>query len=476
MKRANSDRGFSLVEVLVAVVVLGLAGVSVLGAAAAAARGSGTHRDVANAQAVVVAAAADAIMGARPQPCLQAQAAYQEAVAARLDALDLGGAWSPADVTVSRVQEWDVVNGEFKLVCENNVPELVTPQLVTIDVVSPSGGVVRSLQAMTDALPPVVDIGNPLVWANSPFAVVTSNDVTLTSLNVWGGAAVGGQLRFTDGLVGHVNGGVFTVPGEPVVTSLLVDDRIVITAGSGELYVNKGWVHVGSGDGLTIDQQSNLLYLRSTTSPTDAVKVQGDAQPADGVVRQNLYDFVGAFEAFRNASASMAALPAQCLDAEAAALTDVHGRVPQAGGDVWFRLQRDKVNVLSITTADLARPDNINNGSVQPSYNTPLIINVTDPGAVSLDRGRITQGWSPHVIWNFPNATSLTITDVVGGSVYAPNADVVFGELNKPPADIRGAVIAKSLSADPTSPHSEVKWADAANTPDMRPINCERER
>jgi len=67
------DRGMSYVEVLVSVILLGTAGVAVLGAAASAARGASTQRAVADSQ-IVLAAASDGLSGVTPVACAQALA------------------------------------------------------------------------------------------------------------------------------------------------------------------------------------------------------------------------------------------------------------------------------------------------------------------------------------------------------------------------------------------------------------------
>lgn len=99
-RRHDSDRGISYVEVLVTVVLLGIAGVAVLGAAAGASKGATTQRAVADMQ-LVLASTADALTGVAPVPCTGATAAYQVLADARLVQLDLKRGWTTANVTVT---------------------------------------------------------------------------------------------------------------------------------------------------------------------------------------------------------------------------------------------------------------------------------------------------------------------------------------------------------------------------------------
>lgn len=503
MKRRSADGGFSLVELLVSISLLGIAGVSVLGAAAAAARGSGDHRQVADTQSVT-AAVADAITGLQPVPCDDAsRTAYRTAIASRLGGLSLGSRWSAANVEIVGVQEWDEAAGAL-VDCHSTAADALTPQLLTMRVTSPDGKTVRTVQAMTDVLPPPAVIGDvftnesttttvapatPTTSATttttiapttsaapgtmsvgsiaSPFAIVALGDVSLNgSFHVWGAAAVGGNLSFSGGAeTGHNTAGTFSAGTESVATSLLVNGSIDFARSSGSMTVLAGYAHVGQLVNATAVADGNIVRIRPT-SGSAVVNVNGNAgsqsSAVGAVVWPNLYDFVGAFDAFRKTSTALGSLPGQCVDAVAASFVDQNGN-PVSSGNAWWKLQANKVNVLTTTAAHLAAMGSVNPGSVSPSRDTPLIVNVSDAGAVTLSAGSMTQNWSKSVIWNFPNATAVTVNGLLGGSLYAPRAQVTMN------GEVRGSVIANSLAGG-----NEVKWADFV--PDIRPIACERER
>jgi Tfp pilus assembly protein PilV len=69
------DNGFSVVEVLASIVLLGTAGVAILGAVEASAQGATTQRQQADSQAVI-AAGSEVLMGIKPAACTSAASTY----------------------------------------------------------------------------------------------------------------------------------------------------------------------------------------------------------------------------------------------------------------------------------------------------------------------------------------------------------------------------------------------------------------
>ena len=88
-----------------------------------------------------------------------------------------------------------------------------------------------------------------------------------------------------------------------------------------------------------------------------------------------------------------------------------------------------------------------------PTLDTPLLVNVTGDtfsGQIP-NLSNLTSGSAPFVLWNFPDATSVTVTGgaTLEGSIYAPNADLNWQVTQ----NIEGNVIAKSIIHDlPAAP------------------------
>jgi choice-of-anchor A domain-containing protein/prepilin-type N-terminal cleavage/methylation domain-containing protein len=466
---ARADRGFTLVEVLVSIVLLGLGGVAVLGAVAASARGSNVQRHHANAQSVA-AAAADALMGLRPVPCTTAADDYQTAARASVDALALSGGWSGSTLTVTKVQEWNATAKAFDSGCVTTNPELVTPQLVSLRVAGTDGGTTKEFQVVTGAIPDHVRIGLPWVFGQAPFALVAFGDVHMEGqLHVWGGAAIGGDLSFSgnNAEIGKDSPGVFIAGTDSEPSSLLVEGKVDWTKSDGVLKVMSGWVHVNDMSNSKTEIVSSHLAIQPTAGGSTMIDFQDTG--SDSQINQQhtvnqggLYDFEAAQHVFTEVSLAMAALPGQCADATSARLVDNKG-VPATSGNAFWEITPNRVNVLTTTIAGLGPMDSINNNGPSADHDTPLIINVMDAGAVVFDKGDISQNMDPYTIWNFPYATSIDVTGLVSGTLYAPNAAVTLQ------SEVRGALLADSVTGG-----YAVKWSLSQARPDIREIECER--
>jgi choice-of-anchor A domain-containing protein len=105
------------------------------------------------------------------------------------------------------------------------------------------------------------------------------------------------------------------------------------------------------------------------------------------------------------------------------------------------------VRFHTLTAPDLQRIEFLD-GNTTLGGSTKLIINVTDAGSVTLPvrywNVLMTSGIGNSVIWNFPNATSVSITQFFVGSLLAPNAAATVYDVN-----IGGDVVAKSLDYRP---------------------------
>lgn len=156
---APRDIGASFIEMLVAVVILGTAGVAVLTALAAAATGASTHRDVARAQQWL-ASAGDAIADVNVDadqyvPCAQ-PGDYQPIVES------IRSADAPA-ITVTEVEYWTAAQAfdPSHANCDGATGHYATGQrLQRVTLEATIDGVARSLTVVKrPALEPTVDIG-----------------------------------------------------------------------------------------------------------------------------------------------------------------------------------------------------------------------------------------------------------------------------------------------------------------------------
>ena len=145
--RERPDRGASLVEVVVAVLLLGLLGTGLLAMTSGAALSAGNRQRQSDIQ-TVLAAAADSLSGITPVACAGATTAYQDAARARLTALGLGGGWTTAVLTVTNVQSWNASAGAWDSSCVADG----AVHKVTIKVTPPSAASqARSLDVLTGA-------------------------------------------------------------------------------------------------------------------------------------------------------------------------------------------------------------------------------------------------------------------------------------------------------------------------------------
>lgn len=136
--RPHDDVGTSLVEVLVAVVILGIAVPGLLTGLATAAITSGVHRSQTDAHVVIVSAA-EALRDDARNPFSCAPTSYD-----LLDGVQLPAGWSPADVQldVGAAQAGSWVDGAFQVAVCSATTDL---QRLTLRATSPDGRAVEQL-------------------------------------------------------------------------------------------------------------------------------------------------------------------------------------------------------------------------------------------------------------------------------------------------------------------------------------------
>ncbi|MGW0910433.1 collagen-binding domain-containing protein [Streptomyces sp. NPDC002784] len=323
-----------------------------------------------------------------------------------------------------------------------------------------------------------VDIGNP-VAGNNGFGVVTEGDAVLGSTESEGPVAIGGDLTFGDGYnVALHTAGSFVAPGDSVPTALLVGGKADYGASSpvGVLRVlGDGYVKVGDmtgGQALTTDANGAAVSTRVTAAgagydSTPRIELTA-RQPADSVGQSGLMDFTSLFSAYRDRADRMAACAGNVtlLDGNGDPLPDQTSIA--AGSNIKIALTEGRTNVLHLTGEQL---NDIGTLTLldQPSASTPLLI-VVDTSASGGDftwhtptMAGVSGTNAPYMLWDFPDATSLTIADgdTLEGTLYAPRAEVT----DLDPANIEGDIIVKSLVAGPLT------GGDSSSGPDA-PVNA----
>lgn len=295
--------------------------------------------------------------------------------------------------------------------------------------------------------------GNDLLAATQKFSTFTELDVHLRRGDTKRSTAVGGKLSW-EGLAtlgqNFQSGEYPTInPGQTV----LYIQRIDWANSSGELRIPGGHADVVVAD------------MTDTTISADGRKIYGPAGPSSTFVNvqngragtaQTIVDFTDAFETLRACSQAMASLPNSCTAcAEHVELRDQNGSAPYPGvgnpggaNQVKIALHPTKANVLNLTAAQLNgigdpvfmwKSGTGASGAPVPGRTNPLIINVMDSGDIVLNSIARTQQGPQHILYNFPNATSVRVEgEVVWGTIFAPQAFVSVRQ------QMQGGVIAQS--------------------------------
>ena len=149
--RVSVDHGFSLVEVVISIGLLGLGTVATLTAMVASVGSSAGQRDLANEQ-TWLQGAADYLQGQPRQDCDNVNGVAGEAEArirgiyqANVQTVSNPEGWPAGNLTVLQpVLFWD--GDQYQATCHDN--DGINLQLVTLQVKSPSGKIVRTLQVV----------------------------------------------------------------------------------------------------------------------------------------------------------------------------------------------------------------------------------------------------------------------------------------------------------------------------------------
>ena len=296
--------------------------------------------------------------------------------------------------------------------------------------------------------------------ANSGFLVFVEGDVALNLDEAEGTVAAGGNLSFTQNYQVALGAGVFdtfTAPGDTDPTTLYVGGRIVWPGNSSILQVLRGNTKVADTSTYTAaNTDSNgaavnyrLVEPGAAYESTPAITGTNRQTPESIAtpVGTELVDVAGAYSAYRTLTSEIGACAAtiELTDAGGEPLTEI-----TPGQAAFVTLAEGQTNVLEISAADLADLSEITFRN-QPSASTPLVVNVTGPSFVGdlPNLAGVSGAEAPYMLWNFPTATSVTVTggDRLEGTLYAPNADVTWLVT----ANIEGNVIAANFNHGPAS-------------------------
>ncbi|WP_420149603.1 collagen-binding domain-containing protein [Spirosoma sp.] len=300
--------------------------------------------------------------------------------------------------------------------------------------------------------PKEVQAQNPLAPADK-FNVFLASDARLTTNESDGAVAIGGNLTVAGNYQVATHSTDFTVDGYRV--GLVVGGGVKLE--SGKLQVNgNSYAKIGvcqgnaNTDALKVwytdnnGASSNISITKTAGSYNNdpSILINQNANGYSAVCQANVIDFANKFATLKNNSLILSQQPSRIT------LTNPNGQtISQTNLPSQVKIVLEQgTNVWNVTGADLNKLQNLTYTNA-PSANQVLIINVNASGAFTWNTpslGGVSGDNAPYILWNFYNATSLTIggNSTIEGSVLAPLADVVK-TVNQ--SNIQGQLIANSF-------------------------------
>lgn len=317
---------------------------------------------------------------------------------------------------------------------------------------------------LTSAAPAAADYsGNPLAGDNG-FGVLVQDDATLGSTETEGSVAIGGNLTYGPGYnVALQTPGTFTAPGDTNPTALLVGGRADHASSSpqGVLKVlSDGYVKIGDGTGSAVldkdvnnaDVNTQVVAAGAAHNSTPRIETTV-RQPVESVTdTTGLPDLDTLFSTYRDRSDAIDTCDTNVIlrDAAGIPLPDQTGF--PAGTSAHVTLTEGETNVLRLTGEQLNNLSEIT-FDTPPTATTPFVVDVDTTGTNGTyvwhlpNLAGASGEQAPYMLWNFPDATDLTMADgdSLEGTVFAPRAHLTDLDAS----NIEGTIVVRELTAGP---------------------------
>ena len=266
----------------------------------------------------------------------------------------------------------------------------------------------------------------------SEWSVVTSGNLDMVN-DIQGAAYVGGNVTVPNSFNAGTVGNSAIPTGE---VSLAVAGSI---ENGGNLQVNGGSVVAGGAISRTINMNSGGTQTQNDPAGLPAspvAQITGASQYWSGLTGNS-----------GTSVANNGQLDFNCATGSALAVFNVKASTMFGSGFQGFTLMPANATGEILINIDAA--------------STGGVVNWTTGGFFSQFN---TQAWDGRVVFNFYNATSVTLSGQIGGYVIAPNANVVEDN------NIDGGVMAKTLTVDsevdlPVPGNASAWFGDLPNAP-----------
>jgi prepilin-type N-terminal cleavage/methylation domain-containing protein len=145
MHPVRDERGETLIELIIAVAIMGIAFVGILGAMSSGVVASSTHRSQADARAVLIAAveklkSSDTVYVDCATPTTGSYVSAAQSVAVPAEP----ATWTPSAIQITSITYWDGATNTFGSACQDVTAPLNRLQLIRMAVTSPENNTTES--------------------------------------------------------------------------------------------------------------------------------------------------------------------------------------------------------------------------------------------------------------------------------------------------------------------------------------------